>query len=177
MADISLSVTLFPRHSPLQSQNPSHCGRHCQLIWVECQVKPFCRGLTVFVAGTPFGLFLWPPVAVISVQVFSVHFNCIHLKYRICHCCYFCSSLGCNWSSWLGPGPHTVSCWAPSAMSCTLQVFSNNSTVLTDPVRGGGRGRESCEIPVAVAPCWGNDQGRHWVISSLSPSGSLQDAF
>ena len=62
-------------------------------------------------------------------------------------------------------------------MACWVRVFRGGGRGWRGPGGGGGRGGESCEIPVVVAPCWGNDQGRHWVISSLSPSGSLQDAF
>lgn len=65
-------------------------------------------GLMILDTSTRFVALLWPPVAMISVHVFSVHFSYMPLRYRTCHCCYFWPSLCCNWSSSrLGPGSHT----------------------------------------------------------------------
>lgn len=80
--------------SPRQSQS-SRRRRHCQSIGVACQTN---RGLTILDTSTRFVPLPWPPVAMVSVQVFSVHFSYMPLQYSR-PCCYFWPPLCCSCSS------------------------------------------------------------------------------
>lgn len=140
------STALFPVE-PFAASESFSLWKALQLIWVMSQMKPVCQDLMILIASTHFVSFTWPLVAVISVQVFSAHFNLILLKYKICLRCYFWSLLCSSWSSfkvrartsYFEPYP------SPSAVPCTLWVFSNYLTLLTitcmeslgDPCDGG----------------------------------------
>lgn len=174
VADISDRAQHSFLLSPLQPQNPSWYGRHFQLIWVMRQIKPVCQDLMILIASSHFVSFTWPLVAVISVQVFSAHFNVILLKYKICLRCYFWSPLCSNWSSFKvrARTSYFVSCPAPRAVPCTLGVFSNSLTMLTDYLPGD----------LGWSLWWGLRVGvmtvaRTGLVPLLSPSGSLQKAL
>lgn len=98
--------------NPMQSQN--FCRKALPSVWVACQMKPVFQGLIVLVASTHVcrsrGL----------MRYLCAHFNCVLLKYRICHCCYFWLSFCFNLrSSRPVPGSHTL-CPTSSQTQCLV---------------------------------------------------------
>ena len=173
VADISDRVQHSFLLSPLQPQNPSHCGRH--FSWSEWWARwsPFARilwsSLLALILCHSRGLLLQLFLCRFS-QPISIWYSLNTKSAFVVISDPFCVLAEAP-SRW-GPGPHTLSpthhqvqCLAHCG--CSATIWPCWPLPAWSP----------WVIPVMVAPCWGNDCGKDWIGPSSKPQWEFAEGL